>query len=382
MSFFFLSLFFICGSVLMTSILDMHMQDQEKPSVSLTAARRQRLATSDIEDLGQSRATWQLCILNFSFLRMADEARSAFKEWRKGRVPAAAFDQVRSIEGLLEALPQSLILAYSLVKNYSNADLDFTTVRYVVFGAEIHSDVIKLSSCVGSMVVASVSLANLGQGVRPLWRICFFLFCFFQLVLRVFTFMSIVLLVREHCEGPFELSQAEEKLFQTQNFSRLWTQPEHCGYNSESGIPHWVVVGTYALLSFFIGAVFHVVHLQGLSGGSLTACMQQRDGDGGKIDEQTNSCCKLLRSIRSLTILNPKAIYTWIIAILNMFIAFDCSPFSVLKNAEPRPPRLLFFIFRMAEIVFSLKWFEDNQRKPTPTGQKYLFDFDAFAIAL
>jgi hypothetical protein len=57
---------------------------------------------------------------------------AALKNCRAFQIPAAAFDQVRSVEGLLEAIPQSLIVAYDLVEKYYTADLSMEKDRFKI----------------------------------------------------------------------------------------------------------------------------------------------------------------------------------------------------------------------------------------------------------
>ena len=94
------------------------------------------------------RRMWVRCILNVTFLRMMDEVYWAILAWSHGRIPAAAFDQVRSVEGLLEAIPQSLIVAYDLVKKYYLADLNMA------------DDFFKLASWLMSMIMTTMIQSN------------------------------------------------------------------------------------------------------------------------------------------------------------------------------------------------------------------------------
>ena len=257
--------------------------------------------------------------------------------------------------------------------------------KYYTADLSMEEDWVKFFSWVMSMLMASMSLALLGQGVQMKWRFCFFIFCGAQLVLRVFSLMALSLMIYEHCEGPIHFDRNGDPI--NREMQVLWEQPKHCGRNSEWGFSWLTVVLCYTFLSMMIGVVFHVIHLQGLSGGSIMNC--QRIGhktEKEKLEANPgffrSPLQKALTCCMRLTIFNQKIVYTWIIGLLNLLIAFDCSPFSILKNAEPRPPRLPFALFRAAEVAFACVWFEANLRKPTPTGRQYFFDFDAIALAL
>ena len=380
------SICFILVSIFIACFLDryMHhidhadadsMQTPDADERYRPADRRSGKTLSDAEELEekleeerkrrdlpiQSRPLWVRCVLNVTMLRMCDEVYWAFLAWHHGRVPAAAFDQVRAVEGLFEAGPQSLILSYDLVLRAYLGTLTW----------EEHW--VKILSCTMSFMMCSVSLSMLGQNAQVKWRACFGIFCLSQVVLRVVSIMGAIILVIEYCDGPSD-----------DDSRRFWVQPNYCGTKS-SGVSSQVLIAAYLSLTMFISVVYHVVHLQGLSGGSLVACtrlghhtdQQRQDLDKKALKEEGFFKRWRIYAFR-LTIANEYALTTWIIGLLNIFIAFDCSPFSVLKNADPRPPRLKFFLFRLLEIGFSCLWIEYNLR----ADRKYILDFDAVAMGL
>ena len=70
---------------------------------------------------------------------------------------------------------------------------------------------------------------------------------------------------------------------------------------------------------------------------------------------EASICCVQVRTgwimcIGRLTICNKKIVSAWALGILNMLVAIDAPPFTMLQSMEPRPPRLPFFVFRLLEI--------------------------------
>ena len=83
-------------------------------------------------------------------------------------------------------------------------------------------------------------------------------------------------------------------------------------------------------------------------------------------------CCK---ATFRLSPLNSRTLPAYILGIINIVLAVETQPFSVLRNADPRPPRLPFMIVRFVEISLMCLLFEKSLRRDV----SYPVDFDALA---
>lgn len=165
------------------------------------------------------------CAMNLTFTRVLYESRVALRAWRHGRLPNAAFYFTKQVDGIFEAMPQSLIYTYSVVRSYFELeeDLSHYTMR------------IKVVSLVLSVCSAAMTFATLGQVAQPLWRLCFFLFCGLQIMLRSATLAAFVLLLRDHCTYDV------------------------VSYCSEDSYHYYVIA--YAFFTMITSMLCHVVHL-------------------------------------------------------------------------------------------------------------------------
>ena len=281
---------------------------------------------------------WQRCVMNVTFTRMLYENYWAYRAWQAGRIPRAAYDQVRSVEGLFESTPQAILQAYLVLRAYYRGNLDNISPN-VLIGLFL------------SFANTAGTLAMMGQHAQLKWRACFFLFCWLQMVLRVMSLCGAFLLVSEYCgQQDVEVTSDLEE-----------GPPEFC--SDETPFHQYWFFCLYLFISMMGCVVLHVIHMQGHSGGSIFACLKHAHPEG------TNVCQMIL----DLTILNSANTYAYVLGILNIIVPVDSSPFSILKNADPRPPRLGFFAFRMVEIAGMCLWFEINLRPDLD----YKFDYDA-----
>jgi hypothetical protein len=277
---------------------------------------------------------WKRVLLNFSFTRMAREAWIAKLYLDKGRQPHSAFVVVKLVDGLFEAMPQSLMYCYVFMRDmqactgdgwwdcsgYANVDATWT-LDEKVFTPKFAGLLFSLASFAGA-------LASMGQRVQGFWRVIFGAFCLVQALLRALTLCAAGLLAREWCKDHAD----------------AWCDAE----NGETPYGYILLMALYLWFTVSTSTVLHVVYLQGHAGASIGGCLKYRQ-DESNVSE---GCCKKLALLcYRLTILNQHVAQAWVLGMLNCVVAFDTPPFKMLKNASPRPPRLSFFIFRASEIL-------------------------------
>eukprot|EP01050_Picozoa_sp_SAG11_P014721 SAG11_NODE_1843_length_4179_cov_2.361520_1_plen_533_part_00 len=188
--------------------------------------------------------------------------------------------------------------------------------------------------------------------VQIKYRLAFWLFCFMQQLIRVFTLCAVVLLLTEHC--------AKDSV-------------SYCGETHSTTL----LVVLFGMAEWGLSMIVHVIHLQGHLGGSLGACfhdayyedevntVRHLDSAGRRVRRRRPICGIALR----MSMLSKRTFPAYLIGFLNIIVACETQPFSVLRNADPRPPRLLFFLIRLTEICFSGYLFENALRSNTKLTQ-------------
>jgi hypothetical protein len=282
-------------------------------------------------------ALWKRLLLNVTMMRLPYESVHAVYAWRLGYKPSAAFEQIRMVEGLFEALPHTLIQTYVLLITYRK-------------GRDLDS--VLLLSTFSSILVAAYTIASMGYKSTILWRLTFFSFLVLQMMLRVASLCGMALVVVNQCNA------AETSQHNGQDLVYC-----HAG--------QFVLIVSYAFASWAFGVIFHVIHLQGHAGGSLRRCHKQdamkrattiKEARMAQTKSRDSTIRRIAVFIKRATIFDRKNLSTYIISFINTFVAFDSSPYAVLSQMDPRPPRIPFFLFRLAEIYFAGHVFHANLR--------------------
>lgn len=178
----------MCLGFVMHSIMDV----MSHYSLKTCSPKEQHVATTTEQQAG-SVSVWSFystaqrsiqaqILMNLLHIRILDETRIAFLEWRDPRMPTqprASYYQVKLVEGIFEALPQAILQTYVFVDDLASGG----TVT-----------LLRIISLTTSYLSFSASLATMGIRIRGWWRSTFFGLCLSQALLRAFSITALALL--------------------------------------------------------------------------------------------------------------------------------------------------------------------------------------------